>query len=255
MSPWPTQGHAMQAAVQAARAARGPRTVRIGALARAATLSLPPARARGLVIWVAAAAPQGAAAAPLPDFVRVLAEHRLATLLLDLAPARQDAGNAGDAGDVADVDTCPPPGEDLAQIETVAIEALDWAAGFDELAGLRAGLCAGDIAAAAMLLATTRRPARVAAVVARSGRPDLAGAALARVAAPTLLIVGGNDAATLALNRTALLSLDCEKRLEVVPGAGRCFKEPGARAAMVHLAATWLSDRLADPLGGSALRH
>ena len=82
------------------------------------------------------------------------------------------------------------------------------------------------------------------AVVSRGGRPDLAGAALARVDAPTLLIVGGRDRDVLDLNRTALGLLGCNKRLEVVPGATHLFVEPGALDAAAHLAGAWFEQHL-----------
>jgi putative phosphoribosyl transferase len=75
--------------------------------------------------------------------------------------------------------------------------------------------------------------------VSRGGRPDLAGAALAEVRAPTLLIVGGDDRAVLDLNRAALERLQCEKRLEIVPRAGHLFEEAGALDMVIDLARAW----------------
>ncbi len=227
-----------------------------------------PAQARGLVVWahVGLGSPTPGTnvveEAPCPvtrlrDLARVLVQHRLATLFVDLLDeggARDDMaevahgrGTAAGAGGHGVLD----PAHDLPLFTERAIAALDWAAGHDDLAGLRAGLCAAGVGAAVALIAATRRPARVAAVVGRSGRPDLAGAALARVAVPTLLIVGGNDAEAMLVNRVAMLSLSCEKRLEVVPGAGHCFDEPGALETMAHLAGAWLAERL----NGSAGPH
>ena len=85
----------------------------------------------------------------------------------------------------------------------------------------------------------------VGAVVSRGGRPDLAGAALDAVRAPTLLIVGGRDVDVLALNRGALERLRCAKKaLEIVPGAGHLFEEPGALDAVTVLARRWFADHL-----------
>ena len=84
----------------------------------------------------------------------------------------------------------------------------------------------------------------MAAVVSRGGRPDLAGPALERVLAPTLLIVGGADTNVLALNRQAAARLAAEHRLEVVPGASHLFEEPGALDAVARLAATWFAAHL-----------
>jgi pimeloyl-ACP methyl ester carboxylesterase len=77
-------------------------------------------------------------------------------------------------------------------------------------------------------------------VVSRGGRPDLAGPALARVRAPTLLIVGGDDEAVIELNRAALAQLTAPARLEVVPGATHLFEEPGALDEVARHAAAWI---------------
>ncbi|MDE2335181.1 MAG: alpha/beta hydrolase, partial [Rhodospirillales bacterium] len=84
-------------------------------------------------------------------------------------------------------------------------------------------------------------------IASRGGRPDLAGAALARVAAPTLLIVGGDDTAVLELNRAAQRHLRCESRLEIVPGATHLFEEPGALEAVAALARDWFLAHLPAP--------
>jgi pimeloyl-ACP methyl ester carboxylesterase len=82
-------------------------------------------------------------------------------------------------------------------------------------------------------------PEDVGAIVSRGGRPDLAGAALSLVRAPTLLIVGGNDPLVLELNRQALERLAGEKRLVVVPGASHLFEEPGGLEQVSVLARDW----------------
>jgi len=97
-------------------------------------------------------------------------------------------------------------------------------------------------AAAALRVAAdsgSGRVANLAAVVSRGGRPDLAGMALAKVLAPTLLIVGGADTEVLELNRQAFASLSCEKALEVVPGAGHLFEEAGALEQVAEMASDW----------------
>ncbi len=124
--------------------------------------------------------------------------------------------------------------------------ALDWLAARDDTCHLRVGLFGASTGAAAALCAAADRPGRVGAIVARGGRPDLAGACLGLVHAPTLLIVGGDDAEVLHLNRAALLAMHCAKRLEVVPGASHLFEEPGALEAAAHLAAAWFTTHL-DP--------
>ena len=108
----------------------------------------------------------------------------------------------------------------------------------------RSGLFGASTGAAAALCAAAEAPQRVAAVVSRGGRPDLAAAHLARVQAPTLLIVGGDDAEVLALNRQAMRQMACAQRLEVVPGATHLFEEPGALEAVAELAARWFAEHL-----------
>jgi pimeloyl-ACP methyl ester carboxylesterase len=92
---------------------------------------------------------------------------------------------------------------------------------------------------AAALVAAALCSDVVVAVVSRGGRPDLAGAALVHVRAPTLLIVGGNDAQVIELNRAALAQPRCEKQLVIVPGATHLFEEPGA----LDEVARWARDR------------
>ena len=85
---------------------------------------------------------------------------------------------------------------------------------------------------------------RVRAIVSRGGRPDLAGAALTRVQAPTLLIVGEHDDQVVQLNRQALTQLRCEKRLVIVPGATHLFEEAGALDEVARLARGWFQRHL-----------
>src|SRR5437764_152847 len=87
--------------------------------------------------------------------------------------------------------------------------------------------------------AWTRSGREAAAVVARGGRPDLAGPRLAMVQAPTLLIVGGEDPDVLELNREAHRALRCPNELVVVPGSGHLFEEPGALEEVARLATEW----------------
>jgi pimeloyl-ACP methyl ester carboxylesterase len=105
--------------------------------------------------------------------------------------------------------------------------------------GLPIGLFGASTGAAAALVAAAERPDEILAVVSRGGRPDLAAAALTRVRAPTLLIVGGRDELVLELNQQALAQLPGEKQLVVVPGATHLFEEPGALEEVARLAADW----------------
>jgi putative phosphoribosyl transferase len=111
-------------------------------------------------------------------------------------------------------------------------------------ADLHLGLFGASTGAAAALVAAAERPDRVAAVVSRGGRPDLAGPALAQMLAPTLLIVGGADTSVLALNREATGQLTALCRLEIVAGASHLFEEPGALDEVARLATGWFVDHL-----------
>jgi dienelactone hydrolase len=121
-----------------------------------------------------------------------------------------------------------------------------WCRGQSELAELRIGYFGASTGAAAALVAAAREPEPVGAVVSRGGRPDLAGPALGRVAAPTLLIVGGNDTTVIRLNEAALQELDAEKELKIVPGATHLFEEPGALEQVAELAAAWFEQHLSS---------
>ncbi|MGJ9416534.1 dienelactone hydrolase family protein [Massilia sp. CMS3.1] len=106
-------------------------------------------------------------------------------------------------------------------------------------APLPLGLFGASTGAAAALRLAADSGEGIAAVVSRGGRPDLAGAALEQVRAPTLLIVGGEDGVVLDLNRLAFAALSCDKLLEIVPGATHLFEEPGALEQVGALASNW----------------
>ncbi len=127
------------------------------------------------------------------------------------------------------------------------IAAVDWLTGDPATAELAIGCFGASTGAAAALLAAVGRPEAVRAVVSRGGRPDLAAEALGSVRAPTLLIVGGEDDAVLELNRGAQRELRCETVLEIVPGAGHLFEEPGALERVELLARTWFLRWLGVP--------
>jgi putative phosphoribosyl transferase len=112
--------------------------------------------------------------------------------------------------------------------------------------GLPVGLFGASTGAASALRVAAAMPQRIGAVVSRGGRPDLAGdTALARVKAPTLLIVGGEDAGVIELNEQARDALAlCERKLVLVPGATHLFEEPGALEQVARLAAAWFARHL-----------
>ena len=109
---------------------------------------------------------------------------------------------------------------------------------------LRIGYFGASTGAAAALWAAAEPNADIAAVVSRGGRPDLAGPRLAAVRAPTLLIVGGHDQVVIERNREAARQLQCEHRLEIVPGATHLFEEPGTLERAAELATDWFTDHL-----------
>ncbi|MFH8520565.1 phosphoribosyltransferase family protein [Streptomyces gelaticus] len=120
-----------------------------------------------------------------------------------------------------------------------------WLLGQPETEGLSVGYFGASTGAAAALWAAAEPGARIAAVVSRGGRPDLARPRLPAVTAPTLLIVGGHDQLVLDLNRKAQARLICENRLAVVPGATHLFEEPGALEKVTDLARDWFTDHIA----------
>jgi putative phosphoribosyl transferase len=122
--------------------------------------------------------------------------------------------------------------------------AADWVGAERDLARLPKGFFGASTGAAAALWAAAELSDRVAAVVSRGGRPDLAGERLALVQAPTLLVVGGNDDVVLELNRAAAARLGAPHELSVVPGAGHLFEEPGALDAVSRLAVEWFGTHL-----------
>jgi len=124
------------------------------------------------------------------------------------------------------------------------IQATDWALRQSQTGRLKIGYFGASTGAAAALLAAAERTDVVKAVVSRGGRPDLAGPALSRVKAPTLLIVGGNDPVVIDLNKAALEELRVNKDLVLVPGATHLFEEPGTLEEVARWATEWLKKYL-----------
>jgi putative phosphoribosyl transferase len=168
-----------------------------------------------------------------------LADAGLATLLLDLLTSAEDERDSRSREHRFDIDL----------LAARVVAAVEWLAERPETAVLPLGLFGASTGAAAALVAAAERPERVSAVVSRGGRPDLAGQALGRAEAPTLLIVGARDEQVLDLNRRAAAALAGEARIEVVPGAGHLFEEPGALDEVVVLARAFFLERLAGDRG------
>jgi putative phosphoribosyl transferase len=157
----------------------------------------------------------------------VLAGAGLGTLLFDLLTADEERYRANVF--------------DIGLLASRLATATRWLHDQPGLADARIGYFGASTGAAAALWATAEPGGEVAAVVSRGGRPDLALPRLARVRAPTLLIVGGLDDMVLRMNREAQKYLQCENRLEVVPGATHLFEEPGTLAQAAGLARDWFS--------------
>jgi pimeloyl-ACP methyl ester carboxylesterase len=159
----------------------------------------------------------------------------LATLLFDLLTPGEEA----DRSNVFDISL----------LAGRLVDAVRWVDDQPVLANIPLGLFGASTGAAAALVAAARLPGRIAAVVSRGGRPDLAADSLGMVRAPTLLIVGGDDLGVIELNQEALAQLPGEKALEIVPGASHLFPEPGALEVVIDHAARWFARHLvAAPL-------
>src|SRR5688500_1869039 len=130
---------------------------------------------------------------------------------------------------------------DIGRLGRRVIAAVDGRDTQPDIGTLPVGVCGASTGAAAALIAAAERPERVAAVVSRGGRPDLAGSSLGAVRAPTLLIVGGSDEPVIELNEEARRQMPGEVRLEIVPGATHLFEEPGALEEVSRLAAAWFA--------------
>jgi len=166
---------------------------------------------------------------------RVLQQSAIATLLFDmLTPAEEEV----------DLRTREHR-FDLALLTRRLEDAAGWAGAHPALKGMPIGLFGASTGSAAALISAAQLGTRVAAVVSRGGRADLAGpAVLGAVTAPTLLIVGGADREVLRLNEQALAQLQCTRRLAVVAGAGHLFEEAGALEEVGELAAAWFCRHL-----------
>lgn len=160
---------------------------------------------------------------------RVLRDAGFATLLLDLLSPEEEQID----------DVTRHHRFDINLLAERLIAALEWLNLERDTAGLPVGLFGASTGGGAALVVAAARPDRVAAVVARGGRPDLAGRALPNVAAPTLLIVGGNDHVVITLNEEARAAMRAEVRMEIVPGATHLFEEAGALERVADLARDW----------------
>ncbi|WP_138471092.1 erythromycin esterase family protein [Poseidonocella sp. HB161398] len=207
------------------------RMVSVPPLGLAGELAVPP-DPRGLVIFA-----HGSGSSRLSPRNQAVAgelnARGFATLLFDLLTPQE-------ARDRANVFNIPRLSERI-------LEAVLYAGSEPDVSDLPTALFGASTGAGAALMAAAELGDRIAAVVSRGGRPDLAGSGLGQVTAPTLLIVGGEDHEVIALNRRALNALSCEKLMKVVPGATHLFEEPGTLETMAEMACEWFAQHLKKP--------
>lgn len=205
----------------------------VGSMHLAGNLRIPTG-ARGIVAFVHGSG--SSRHSPRNRFVAdVLADGGLGTLLFDLLTEREERDRANVF--------------DIAMLAARLTAVTTWLDHRPDASGLPLGYFGASTGGGAALVAAADPASRVGAVVSRGGRPDLAGAHLAAVRAPTLLIVGGNDHAVLEMNRDAARRLQCEHELAVVPGATHLFEEPGTLEQAAGLARQWFLRHLGAGAG------
>src|SRR5438132_8467597 len=165
---------------------------------------------------------------------QVLRDGGLGTLLIDLLTAREEEIDERTAH----------LRFDITMLATRLVGATQWLAEQEETRRLNVGLFGASTGGGAALVAAAQRPDRIKAVVSRGGRPDLAGAALPHVKAPTLLIVGGDDTPVIQMNQEAYDRMTTLRKMIIVPGASHLFEEPGTLEEVARLATEWFKKYL-----------
>lgn len=187
-----------------------------------------PAGATGVVLFAHGSG--SSRHSPRNQFVaRTIREVGIGTLLFDLLTPDEEAVDM----------TTRHLRFDIGLLAKRLVDATNWLKSKPETSRLGVGYFGASTGGAAALVAAAELGDEVGAVVSRGGRPDLAGDALPKVKAPTLLIVGGLDFEVIKLNQEAYARLRCEKELKIVPGATHLFEEPGALEEVARLAARW----------------
>jgi putative phosphoribosyl transferase len=203
--------------------------VAIGSIALDGNLLVPPG-ATGIVLFA-----HGSGSSRFSSRNRYVAstlrDGNLGTLLIDLLTPREEARD----------NVTAELRFDIGMLADRLVGTVEWLRARPELRDMKIGLFGASTGGGAALVAAAARPKRIHAVVSRGGRPDLAGPALPRVEAPTLLIVGGDDIPVIAMNRQAYDQLHCERRLEIVPGATHLFEELGTLEKVAELAREWFT--------------
>ena len=211
--------------------------IRAGSALLAGNLSIPDGAA-ALVLFAHGSG--SSRHSPRNQFVaRTLNDAGLATLLFDLLTQEEELVDARTAALRFDVGL----------LAERLVYATKWAKQQKETRALRIGYFGSSTGGAAALVAAAELPDDVGAVVSRGGRPDLAGDALPKVKAPTLLIVGGEDRVVIDLNKQALAQMRCEVKVDIIPGATHLFEEPGALDQVAKLASHWFLLRAAGSGG------
>jgi dienelactone hydrolase len=187
-----------------------------------------PGAAKGIVLFAHGSG--SSRYSPRNQYVaRVIREAGIGTLLFDLLTREEEA---------IDLRTRHLR-FDICLLARRLVDASNWIAERSETKHLRAGYFGSSTGGGAALVAASEIGDEIGAVVSRGGRPDMAGEALTRVVAPTLLIVGGLDRVVIQLNEEAYRKLRCKKELKIVPGATHLFEEPGKLEEVARLAAEW----------------
>ncbi len=194
-----------------------------------------PDSARGLVVFVHGSG--SSRFSPRNQYVAgILNQGGLATLLFDLLTADENEIDMLTRELRFDIDL-------LSERITAA---LDWLASQEAVADLPVGLFGSSTGAAAALNAAAARPEQVSTVVSRGGRPDLAMEALPRVAAPTLMLVGGLDYPVIEMNRTAAEAMQAPCQIEIIEGATHLFEEPGKLEQVAARVRDWFLEYLTN---------
>jgi putative phosphoribosyl transferase len=200
-----------------------------------------PAASRGVVILAQASGRSGHSARQR-QIAQVLRGRCLGTLLVDLLTPEEHYAERDTRHLRSDIDL----------LAERVLAAIDWAGAASDARRLPVGVFGANMAAAAVLVASAQRPRQVASVVCRGGRPDLAGDWLDRVRAATLFITGSKEPQLYEPSLRAYERVPGPKSLQSISGAGRAFREPGARAAVAWLTLQWFDSYLAGHWGAAA---
>jgi dienelactone hydrolase len=193
-----------------------------------------PEKAHGIVVF-AHGSGSGRFSSRNRYVAQVLRQGGLGTLLLDLLTRKEEAIDERTAH----------LRFDIGMLADRLVDTVQWLRKQPDFGSLPCGYFGASTGGGAALVAAAAIPDQITAVVSRGGRPDLAGAALPRVKAPTLLIVGGNDGPVIGMNQEAYDRMTCERTMEIVPGATHLFEEPGTLERVADLARDWFNRHMA----------